>query len=144
MRTARIRSSQNSKPRLRRPQKTPRKPCRCLLPCCLSRLARSMLRWTSRRSAARTVRSGHYWASSRCSLPGSRVLMVLEDAHWFDPTSLEIFSLTVERITSLPVLLVITARPEFAPPWPSHAYVSTVTLNRLGQHEGEALAFSIA
>ncbi len=72
------------------------------------------------------------------------VLMVLEDAHWFDPTSLEIFSLTVERITSLPVLLVITARPEFAPPWPSHAYVSTVTLNRLGKHEGEALAFSIA
>src|SRR6266567_2785285 len=72
------------------------------------------------------------------------VLMVLEDAHWFDPTSLEIFSLTVERIASLPVLLVITARPEFAPPWPSHAYVSTVTLNRLGKHEGEALAFSIA
>jgi class 3 adenylate cyclase/predicted ATPase len=72
------------------------------------------------------------------------VLLVLEDAHWFDPTSLEIFSLTIERITSLPVLLVITARPEFAPPWPSHTHVSTITLNRLGKHEGEALAFSIA
>jgi class 3 adenylate cyclase/predicted ATPase len=72
------------------------------------------------------------------------VLLVLEDAHWFDPTSLELFSLTVERITSLPVLLVITARPEFTPPWPSHTYVSTVTLNRLGNHEAEALTFSIA
>jgi len=42
------------------------------------------------------------------------------------------------------VLLVITARPEFAPPWPSHTHVSTVTLNRLGRHEAEALAFNIA
>jgi class 3 adenylate cyclase/predicted ATPase len=72
------------------------------------------------------------------------VLMLLEDAHWFDPTSLEIFSLTIERISSLPVLLVISARPEFAPPWPSHAHISTVTLNRLGKREGEALALSAA
>ena len=71
------------------------------------------------------------------------VLMLLEDAHWFDPTSLELFSLIVERIANLPVLLVITARPEFAPPWQSHTHVSTVTLNRLGKHEGGAIAFSI-
>jgi predicted ATPase len=71
------------------------------------------------------------------------VLMVLEDAHWFDPTSLELFSLAVDRITSLPVLLVITARPEFTSPWPTHTYVSTVTLSRLGKDEAEALAFSI-
>ena len=70
--------------------------------------------------------------------------MILEDAHWIDPTSLEFFSLTIERITSLPVLLVITARPEFAPPWPGHTHISTLTLNRLGRHEGEALASSIA
>jgi class 3 adenylate cyclase/predicted ATPase len=71
------------------------------------------------------------------------VLMVLEDAHWFDPTSLDIFSLLVERIAHLPVLIVITARPEFAPPWPSHTYVWTLTLNRLGKRDGEALAFNI-
>ena len=72
------------------------------------------------------------------------VLMVLEDAHWFDPTTLEIFSLTIERITSLPVLLIIAARPEFAPRWSGHTSVSTITLNRLTKHESEALAFSIA
>jgi class 3 adenylate cyclase/predicted ATPase len=72
------------------------------------------------------------------------VLMVLEDAHWFDPTSLEIFSLLVERIGNLSVLMVITARPEFSPPWPSHTYVSTVMLNRFGKREGETLAFNIA
>jgi predicted ATPase/class 3 adenylate cyclase len=72
------------------------------------------------------------------------VLLVLEDAHWFDPTSLELFSLSIERLGNLPVLVVITARPEFVPPWPSHTYVSTMTLNRLGKHEGEALASTIA
>ena len=72
------------------------------------------------------------------------VLMILEDAHWYDPTSLELFSLAVDRITGLPILLVITARPEFAPPWPSHTHVSTVTLNRLGKREAEALALSVA
>ena len=72
------------------------------------------------------------------------VLMVLEDAHWYDPTSLELFSLAVDRIVGLPVLLVLTARPEFAAPWPSHTHVSTVTLNRLGKREAEALARSVA
>ncbi len=72
------------------------------------------------------------------------VLMILEDVHWIDPTSLESFSLLIERIPSLPVLLVITARPEFSPPWPGHAYISTLTLNRLGRNEGVALAFSVA
>jgi predicted ATPase len=71
------------------------------------------------------------------------VLMIVEDAHWIDPTSLELFLLAIERIASLPVLLVITARPEFTPPWPGHPYVSTLTLNRLGRHEGEALILSI-
>jgi class 3 adenylate cyclase len=72
------------------------------------------------------------------------VLMILEDAHWIDPTSLELFSLIIEHVAGLPVLLIITARPEFAPPWAAHTYVSTLALNRLGRQEGEALAFSVA
>ena len=71
------------------------------------------------------------------------VLMIVEDAHWIDPTSLEFFSRAIERIGNLPVLLVITARPGFAPPWPSHTYVSTLTLSRLGRHQGEVLILSI-
>ena len=43
--------------------------------------------------------------------------MVLEDAHWIDPTTLELFDLVVERLERLPVLLVATYRPEFPPPW---------------------------
>jgi predicted ATPase len=46
------------------------------------------------------------------------VLMIFEDAHWIDPTSLEIISRTVNQIQNLPVLLIVTFRPEFHPPGP--------------------------
>jgi len=63
------------------------------------------------------------------------VLMIFEDAHWSDPTSLEAFSRMVERIASLPVLLVVTFRPEFMPPWIGPSHVSALTINRLNQSE---------
>jgi class 3 adenylate cyclase len=68
------------------------------------------------------------------------VLMVFEDVHWIDPTSLELLGMIVERIQQLPVLLLMTARPEFTAPWPSHAHVTTVPLARLSRQEGATLA----
>ena len=50
--------------------------------------------------------------------------MVFEDAHWIDPTSRELLDLTVERVRSLPVLLIVTFRPEFQPPWTGQPQVS--------------------
>jgi class 3 adenylate cyclase/tetratricopeptide (TPR) repeat protein len=47
------------------------------------------------------------------------VLMVLEDAHWIDPSSAELLGLVVEHLGSWPVLLLVTFRPEFTPPWPT-------------------------
>jgi class 3 adenylate cyclase/tetratricopeptide (TPR) repeat protein len=67
------------------------------------------------------------------------VLILFEDAHWSDPTSLELFTLTIERIQTLPVLLVITSRPDFQPPWAGQPHVTTMTLNRLGRKERIAL-----
>src|SRR3984893_13239444 len=64
------------------------------------------------------------------------VLMVFEDVHWIDPISLELLELTVERVPSLPVLLVITFRPEFPSPWTGDADVTTLALNRLGPRNG--------
>jgi DNA-binding winged helix-turn-helix (wHTH) protein/predicted ATPase len=72
------------------------------------------------------------------------VLMVVEDAHWIDPTSLELLSLTVERVERLPVLLIITARLDFSPSWPAHRHISMMALGRLGQRDGAALAQRIA
>jgi len=62
------------------------------------------------------------------------VVMVFEDAHWIDPTSRELLDFTVERVRSLPVLLIITFRPEFQPPWTGQPQVNMVMLNRLGRY----------
>jgi predicted ATPase len=64
------------------------------------------------------------------------LLMVLEDAHWIDPTSGELFGMMMDRILHLPVLLLITFRPEFTPPWTGQAHVTSLTLSRLGQRQG--------
>jgi class 3 adenylate cyclase/predicted ATPase len=69
----------------------------------------------------------------------SPVLMIFEDAHWTDPTSLEAFGRTVDRIKTLPVLLIVTFRPEFNPPWVGQSRVTSVTLNRLGEREAAAI-----
>jgi AAA ATPase domain/Recombinase/Recombinase zinc beta ribbon domain len=63
------------------------------------------------------------------------VLMIFEDAHWADPTSLEAFGRAVDRIRTLGVLLIVTYRPEFEPPWIGRPHVTALTLNRLGERE---------
>ena len=63
----------------------------------------------------------------------SPVLMIVEDAHWSDPTSLEAFGRTVDRIASLRVLLIVTFRPEFDAPWVGQSHVTTLTINRLAE-----------
>jgi len=66
-------------------------------------------------------------------------LMIVEDAHWVDPTSLEVFGRTVDQIKTLPVLLVVTFRPEFSAPWAGRSHVTTLALNRLGEREAAAI-----
>jgi len=66
-------------------------------------------------------------------------LAIFEDVHWIDPTSLDLLSAAVELAPKLRVLLLMTARPEFNPPWPSHPQVTTIPLTRLGRREGAAL-----
>jgi predicted ATPase/class 3 adenylate cyclase len=72
------------------------------------------------------------------------VLIVFEDAHWSDPTSLELLTMMVERVPKLPVLQIVTARPEFKQPWPNDAHVTTMPLTRLDQRHGGALIRRVA
>ena len=67
------------------------------------------------------------------------VLMIFEDAHWADPTSLEVVSRVVDRLRNLRVLLIVTFRPEFDPPWIGRPHVAAVTLNRLAQRDIETV-----
>jgi class 3 adenylate cyclase/predicted ATPase len=69
----------------------------------------------------------------------SPVLMIFEDAHWADPTSLETFGRLVDRIRTLRVLLLVTLRPEFDAPWVGRPYVSALVINRLAEHEAGAM-----
>ena len=67
------------------------------------------------------------------------VLMIFDDVHWLDPTSLEVLGRTVDRLKTLRVLLTITYRPEFEPPWVGRPYVTALNLNRLGEREIAAM-----
>jgi len=72
------------------------------------------------------------------------VLMLFEDVHWADPTSLEVLDLTAERVRALPVLVVITFRPEYEAPWTGLSHVTSIALDRLAPAEVETLAEHVA
>jgi predicted ATPase/class 3 adenylate cyclase len=67
------------------------------------------------------------------------VLALYEDVHWIDPSTLELLDLVIERVQHLPVLLVITFRPDFIPPWTGYAHVTSLSLSRLGRRQGAAM-----
>jgi|SRR5271166_964081 len=74
----------------------------------------------------------------------SPVLMIFEDAHWADPSSLEVFGRLVDKIDSLRVLLFVTFRPEFPAPWVGRPHVTALTINRLARREVIALIDRVA
>jgi tetratricopeptide (TPR) repeat protein len=72
------------------------------------------------------------------------LLMIFEDAHWIDPTSLEVVGRVVDRIATLRVLLIVTFRPEFDPPWIGPPHVTALTINRLTEREIDAMIDGVA
>ena len=71
------------------------------------------------------------------------VLLIFEDVHWIDPTSLELLAATVEHMPQLRALLLVTARPQFTAPWPSYPHLTTIALTRLGRRDGAALVLGV-
>ena len=67
------------------------------------------------------------------------LLLIFEDAHWTDPTSLEAFGRAVDRIKTLPALLIVAFRPEFSAPWVGQPHVTSLTLNRLGERDAATI-----
>jgi predicted ATPase len=67
------------------------------------------------------------------------VLILFEDTHWIDPTTLELIGRTVDRVRDCRVLLIATFRPEFEPPWTGRPHVTMLTLNRLVQRDVDAM-----
>jgi class 3 adenylate cyclase/predicted ATPase len=73
-----------------------------------------------------------------------QIFIMYEDVHWLDPTSRELLDLTVNRVARLPILLLITYRPEFQPAWVGQPHVTSLVLNRLGRREGASMVKSLA
>ena len=67
------------------------------------------------------------------------VLVAWEDLHWADPSTLEMLGLVLEQTPTVPMLHVLTFRPEFTPPWPMRSHLTPITLNRLERAQVEAL-----
>jgi predicted ATPase len=67
------------------------------------------------------------------------VLVVYEDLHWADPSTLEILGLLVDQVPTAPMVIVLAFRPEFVPPWPTRSHMTPITLNRLERPQVEAM-----
>jgi class 3 adenylate cyclase len=67
------------------------------------------------------------------------IVLLVEDIHWIDPSSLETLDALVERVQDLSVLMVMTYRPEFTPPWAGFGHVTAHSLNRLGRGDGRTI-----
>ena len=67
------------------------------------------------------------------------VMMIWEDLHWIDPTSLDLIAQLVEAIPAMRMFLLVTSRPGFDPPWAGRSHTMTLELNRLGRQNGASI-----
>jgi class 3 adenylate cyclase/predicted ATPase len=72
------------------------------------------------------------------------LLVSWEDLHWADPTTVELLGLVLEQTPTVPMLHVLTSRPEFSPPWPMRSHMTPITLNRLERPQVESLIAHLA
>jgi class 3 adenylate cyclase/predicted ATPase len=71
------------------------------------------------------------------------LLAVWEDLHWADPSTLEVLELLLDHVPTARLLLVLTSRPEFRPPWAPRSYVTPLTLTRLPRHHSEEMVLRV-
>ena len=71
-------------------------------------------------------------------------VMLFEDVHWADPTSLEVLDQLVDRLRTIPLLIVLTHRPEFQSRWPQHGHVTGLNLSKLTRAQSAAMVSRLA
>ncbi len=75
---------------------------------------------------------------------GQSLILIYEDVHWVDPTTLALLELVIVWSQRMPVLTIITFRPEFSSPWSSYTHVTSLTLNRLTRSLAKAMVSNVA
>src|SRR5262249_59633801 len=81
-----------------------------------------------------------WWLAETARQP---VLAVWEDLHWADPSTLELLELLLDHVPTARLLLVLTSRPEFRPPWAPRSYVTQLTLTRLPRYQSEEIVLRV-
>ena len=71
-------------------------------------------------------------------------VMLFEDAHWADPTSLEVLDVLIDRVRTCPLLIVLTHRPEFQSRWSRHGHVTALNLSKLTRAQSGAIVSQLA
>jgi predicted ATPase len=105
-------------------------------------IASDPLEWTREKRKAETVAALiRLVVNQSTDVP---ILVVLEDAHWIDPSTEELFDEVVDRLQSLRILMVVTHRPEFQSSWSDHGHASQHSLNRLGRREAAEIVSMVA
>jgi class 3 adenylate cyclase/predicted ATPase len=101
-----------------------------------------VLSWTPQRQKQRTI---EIVLELLRNLATSRpLLLVVEDLHWVDASSLELLTLLAEQAATAPICAVLTARPEFRPPWAARSHTAHVTLTRLPRRQTEQMVLGVA
>lgn len=72
------------------------------------------------------------------------LLFVMEDLQWVDPTTIELLNLIIEQVPAARIMMLLTYRPDFAPPWPPQAHLTAITLGRLAPDEAAELTSRVA
>jgi TOMM system kinase/cyclase fusion protein len=102
----------------------------------------AVLAWAPQRQRQRTI---EVVLDVLRALATRRPLLVLiEDLHWMDASSLELLSLLVDQVATAPTCLLLTARPDFRPPWTARSHTTQITLTRLPRRQTEQLILSVA
>jgi class 3 adenylate cyclase/tetratricopeptide (TPR) repeat protein len=70
-------------------------------------------------------------------------VMLFEDVHWSDPTTLEVLDLLIDRVRTIPLLIVLTHRPEFQPEWTGHGHLMALNLSKLTRAQGTAMVYRL-
>jgi class 3 adenylate cyclase/tetratricopeptide (TPR) repeat protein len=72
------------------------------------------------------------------------LFLVIEDLHWADPSTLELLGPLLDQVPTTRLLLILTHRPEFAPPWPNRSHFASITLNRLPRAQAETVVRNVS
>ena len=72
------------------------------------------------------------------------LVMVVEDLHWIDPTSTQLLAMLMDEVPTIPLFVLLTARPDFEPPWPSRPYVKALALAQLTPNETTEMVHHLA